>query len=139
VKREDRGYTFVLRPEEFSIHRLSPDATPDLARLREAAWYSVTRSEEELSVVAPREIDLGAARREDGWSCLRVAGRLDFSLVGVIADIAGVLAKAGVSLFAVSTYDTDHLLVKTADIKRAVGALSDAGHTVRSGDGGSHI
>lgn len=130
MKCAGRAYTLQLRPESFCIHRFAPDAAVDFNSLRGAAWYSVTRSEEELSVVAPREIALQSGKREDGWSCLRIAGTLDFALVGVIAEIASVLAGAGVSLFALSTYDTDYLLVKTADITTAVNALTDAGHEV---------
>jgi hypothetical protein len=130
VKRGSRGYNLVLRPEEFCIHRLAPDAVPDLGRLRSAGWYAIARSEEELSVVSPRNIDLGSEVREEGWSCLRVAGKLDFTLVGVIADIAGALAAAQVSVFVVSSYDTDYILIKTADINTAVRALTEAGHTV---------
>ena len=69
-------------------------------------------------------------RCERGWQCLRVAGTLDFSLVGVLASLIEPLADAGVSVFAASTFDTDYLLLKTSDFERAVGVLRRAGHTV---------
>jgi hypothetical protein len=69
-------------------------------------------------------------RCERGWRCLRVAGTLDLSLVGVLASLVGPLAGAGVSVFAVSTFDTDHLLLKASDFERAVGVLRRAGHAV---------
>lgn len=67
---------------------------------------------------------------EAGWRCLKVQGPLDFALVGVMASLTGPLAAAGVSLFALSTYDTDYLLVKAGNLAQAVDALESAGHTV---------
>lgn len=127
------GLTFVLRPEVFCIHRLPPDATRHLAPLSSAAWYAITRTEHELSVVAPEAVDTGLGKRECGWSCLSVAGVLDFGEIGVMAGIAQVLASANVSLFAVSSYDTDHVLVRTADLQTAIDALTAAGHAVTQG------
>jgi hypothetical protein len=69
---------------------------------------------------------------EPGWSGLVVAGPLDFSLTGILSAIAGPLADAGIALFAVSTYDTDYILVKTNRYADAVAALTSAGHTVAS-------
>ena len=126
------GLKFLLRPERFCIHRLPPGSPVNLDALGAAAWYSVTRTDVELSIVAPQDIDPGPGEREPGWSCLRIAGKLDFALVGVIAEVAQILAEAGVSIFTVSTYDTDYILVKSADIDTAVHALSDAGHEVIS-------
>jgi hypothetical protein len=73
----------------------------------------------------------GTWKREDGWRCLKVAGPLDFSLVGILADLSGTLAAEGVSIFALSTFDTDYLLVKAPDLPRAIQALQRAGHTVQ--------
>lgn len=126
------GLRLLLRPESFAIHRLPPDASVDFAALRLAAWYSVTRSDDELSIIAPQEMDFGPGECEPGWSCLRIAGKLEFTLVGVLAELAQILADAGVSIFAVSTYDTDYILVKSVDINRAILALSAGGHEVLS-------
>ena len=121
---------FLIRPESFCIHRLPPDGQAPLDRLAATSWYSITRTPGELSVIAPAGIDLGPGEREPGWSCLQVEGPLDFGMVGVIAGIAKTLADAQVSIFAVSTYDTDYFLVRTADVDKAVGALRAAGHAV---------
>lgn len=126
------GLKFLLRPESFCIHRLPLNRPVDFDELRSVSWYSVTRTDEELSVVAPQEIDLGPGEREPGWSCLRIAGKLDFALVGVIAEVSRVLADAGVGIFTLSTFNTDYILVKSVDIGTAVRALSDAGHVVAS-------
>jgi hypothetical protein len=121
------GLRLLLRSESFAIHRLAPDAPVNFDQLRSAAWYSVTRTDEELSIVAPQEIDPGPGECEPGWSCLRIAGKLEFTLVGVIAELARILADARVSIFTVSTYDTDYILVKRADLDTAIRALIDSG------------
>ena len=129
------GLKFLLRKESFCVHRLPPDWPLDFGKLGSASWFSVTHTEEELSVVAPLDLELGPGEREPGWSCLRIAGNLDFTLVGVIAEVSRVLADAGIGIFALSTYNTDYILVKSVDIKAAVSALSDAGHVVVSDNG----
>ena len=94
-------------------------------------FVSVTRTADELSVVCPEDVVPSEVRAERGWRCLRVAGTLDFSMAGVLAALVGPLAAAGVSVFAVSTFDTDYLLVKDQDLRRAVDVLRNAGHAVR--------
>lgn len=127
------GLRFVRRPESFCIHRLPRDRHIDLGQFGAASWYSMTRTDDELSVVAPDDIDLGPGDRHPGWSCLQIAGLLDFAMVGVIAGISKLLADANIGIFAVSTYNTDYILVKTADIEKAVRALAAAGHAVVPG------
>jgi len=127
------GLRFVLRPESFCIHRLPPDRQLNLDRLSAVSWYSMTRTDDELSVIAPDDIDLGPGERQAGWSCLQIADVLDFALVGVIAGISSVLADANVSIFTVSTYNTDYILVRTSDVDTAVRALTAAGHVVAAG------
>jgi len=125
------GLSFVIRPESFSIQRLPADHAIELGRLGRASWYSITRTSDELSIVAPDDIDFGAGDRQSGWACLQIAQVLDFSLVGVLAGVAGVLAQAKVSIFTISTYDTDYILVRSADLPAAITALTAAGHVVR--------
>jgi hypothetical protein len=93
-------------------------------------WWSLTRTAEELSVVcAEGRVPPGVAR-EGGWRALAVAGPLDLGATGVLASLAAPLAAAGLSLFAVSTYDTDYLLVKEERLAEALAALEGAGHRV---------
>ena len=70
---------------------------------------------------------------ERGWRCLKVEGPLDFALTGILADLAGVLASAGISIFAISTFDTDYLLVKEETLDGAVETLTVAGHRCEVG------
>ncbi len=93
-------------------------------------FVSITRTEAELSVVCPEPSVPADARAERGWRCLRVAGPLGFGMTGVLASLAGPLASSGVSIFVVSTYDTDYLLLQDRDLDRGTAALSRAGHTI---------
>jgi hypothetical protein len=113
----------------FAVCRLAPDA-PVPAWAVGGPFVSVTRTGEELSVVCRREAVPDGVRCERGWRSLRVAGQLDFSLVGGLSSLLGPLADAGVSVFVVSTFDTDYLLVKASDFERAVDVLRRAGHAV---------
>jgi hypothetical protein len=124
---------FVLRPESFCIHRLAPDRRISLEGLAAASWYSVTRTNDELSVIAPEDLDPGPGDRQPGWSCLQIADTLEFGMVGVIAGISRILAEANVSLFTVSTYNTDHIFVRTGDVENAIRALTAAGHVLTKG------
>ena len=93
-------------------------------------FHAITRTEDELSVVcadANVPDDVSCSR---GWACLKVAGPLDLSLVGVLSDLAAPLAGAGISILAVSTYDTDYFLVKERDLPMAAEALREAGFHV---------
>ena len=123
----------VLRPESFCIHRLPPDRKIGLDAFGAAPWYSVTRTNDELSIIAPEDFDPGPGDRQSGWRCLQIAETLAFDMVGVIAGIARVLAAANISIFTISTYNTDHVFVRTADVETAVGALRAVGHVVSQG------
>lgn len=119
-----------VRPGEYTVVRLDP-ASPLPAGLFDApGLVSVTRTAGELSVVCPAKLAPEADRVEAGWRLLTVRGPFEFTLTGIMAALAGALAAAGVPLFALSTYDTDHVLVKGDDLARAVTALREAGHDV---------
>lgn len=111
----------------FAIHRFPPDA-PVPGRVLASDLFSATRTPSELSVVC--RTGLLDGRAEEGWSCLEVEGPLPFTMTGVLAGLSQALAAAGISLFAVSTHDTDYLFVKTDDLARAVAALRSAGYVV---------
>ncbi len=91
---------------------------------------SITRTSDELSIVCSQENVPENVTSESGWRCLRVVGPLEFSMVGVIASLTGLLATANISVFVISTFDTDLVLVKQADLKAATKSLTAAGHVV---------
>ena len=87
------------------------------------------RTDAERSLVCPTEfVPENTIAREDGWRAFRIQGELDFSLIGILASIATRLADAGISIYALSTFDTDYVLVKAGDFDRALDALSAAGY-----------
>lgn len=112
-----------------AICRLGPgDEIPNWAG--SAAFSSVTRTRTELSIVCLEDTVPCGIARESGWRVLRVEGPLDFALTGVLASIAGPLAEASVSIFAISTFDTDYVMVRESDVDAAFEALRNAGHRV---------
>ncbi len=122
-------FTFAIRPESFCIRRIPLDWPLDLRSLC-ADWYSLTRNGEELSLVAPERVDIDAGECQRGWSCLTIQAILEFDMVGVLAAVSRLLAEANVSIFVISTYDTDHILLRTEDLETGVKALTGAGHRV---------
>ncbi len=121
--------TLSLLAERLAICRLSAaDAIP--AWSLQGGFTSTTRAGDELSVVCAEDVVPADVRREAGWRCLMVRGPLDFALTGVLAALAEPLAREGISIFAISTFDTDYVLVKDADLPRALAALASAGHVV---------
>jgi uncharacterized protein len=122
--------TLQVVDAELAICRLPCDA-PSPPVPASAALYSVTRTADELSIVCPVADAPPDATVEAAWRALRVEGSLDFALTGIMAALAQPLAAAGVPVFAVSTYDTDYVLVRHHDVEAAIDALRRAGHTVR--------
>jgi hypothetical protein len=121
--------TLSLLPDPFAVCRLDAHAPiPGWAAARD--FFSITRTCDELSIVCPQSDVPGEIKCERGWRCLKVEGQLDFALTGILASLAAPLADAGIGIFAISTFDTDYLLVKEKDLERAIAVLSQAGHTV---------
>jgi uncharacterized protein len=115
---------FHLLQSEFAITRLDAGApVPEWAR---GEFVSITRTTEELSIVC----EAGAHGRR-GYRGLKIAGPLDFSLVGVMASVAQTLARAEVPILAISTFDTDYIFFEELYVDRAIEALERDGHVVR--------
>lgn len=122
----------LVLPGELAVARLDP-ADPIPAWATQHRFSSMTRTHEELSIVCEAASVPADVRAERGWRCLRVAGSLDFSLTGVLAAIAAPLAEARVSMFAISTYETDYVLVRQENLRVAIDCLASAGHEVAAG------
>jgi hypothetical protein len=117
-----------LLPDHYSICRLAPEAgIPPWALAGD--FFSITRTREELSLVCSQEAVPDGVQSEKGWRCIMVGGPLDFSITGILAALATSLAEVGISIFAISTFDTDYLLVKADNLERAVLKLKEAGHS----------
>ena len=111
----------------FTVHRFPPDHEIP-KQIYESQFYSISKTENELSIVCSSSMLLDSESSETGWSCIKVLGPLDFFLTGILADISAVLAKAEVSIFAISTFDTDYILVKSEKLPVANEALQKAGY-----------
>ncbi len=98
-------------------------------RIEDLGLFSFwSRTEAELSLVCPTErLPKDAECREDGWVCFRVKEQMDFSLVGILAKISACLAEKQISIFAISTFDTDYIFIKEEKASLAQGALAEAG------------
>jgi hypothetical protein len=117
----------VLLHDTFAVCRLGNDGSvPPWAVA--GVFYSITRTADELSGVCRQDAVPQGVRCERDWHCVRVAGAIPFAAVGVLASLTASLAEAGISVFAVSTFDTDYLLVKEKDWEAAVRALRRHGH-----------
>jgi len=130
--KEDRTFaklTFMILQETFVICRLDRDAPiPDWAV--QGNLYSVTRTKDELSIVCPLiNVPKGIVCNQ-GWSCLKVKGPLDLSLTGIISSIASTLERENISLFSISTYDTDYVMVNEKNLEKAIFALTETGHRI---------
>lgn len=121
--------TLTVLADTFALCKLDAgDAVP--VWVTTGQFFSITRTADELSVVCPQSVVPDGVRCERDWRCLRVAGTMAFTMIGVVASLVTPLAEAGISVFVVSTFDTDYLLVKADDLARATAALRAAGHAV---------
>lgn len=97
----------------------------------ESEYCFIGKTDEERSLVcAESEVPSNVIKREDGWKAICICGVLDFSLIGILSEIAAVLADNAISIFAVSTYNTDYILIKSEDYQRGLEALKSAGYEI---------
>ena len=125
----DIKLTVAVLPERFAVSRLAPSEDVPAWATRPPV-FSVTRTRDELSIVCPEEnvpADVKCAR---GWRAFRLVGTFDFVMTGILASLAGPLAREGVSIFCFSTYDTDYVMVRADQLEQAKAALTKRGHTI---------
>lgn len=129
MRREMSNLRLTTLPARLVVCRLASDAAiPDWAG---GSFVSITRTPDELSIVCEEHGIPDEVRAERGWRCLKVKGPIPFEVTGVAAALTAPLADAGISLFLVSTFDTDYLLVKEEALARAIAALRGANIEVR--------
>ncbi|HAH76272.1 MAG TPA: ACT domain-containing protein [Kandleria vitulina] len=94
-------------------------------------FYFIGKTDEELSLVCKTEdTPDNTIERDDGWRGFRIQGVLDFSLIGILSKLSNILAEHKIGIFAVSTYNTDYILVKEENYERALSVLTSEGYTV---------
>jgi hypothetical protein len=116
--------TLKLLDDSFSIHSLAPNSTiPEL--VFSAPIYFIAKTDDEISIVLPDSYEITSDEVESDWRTLEVIGPLGFSLTGILSKISTILANEAISIFAISTFDTDYILVKNSAIAEAIMALQD--------------
>lgn len=114
--------TMKLLKGKYGVCRLNKtELIPEWAK--DSDFFSITKTSDELSIVCFEDNIPNDIKCEKDWRVLKIEGPLDFSLIGILASISTVLAQKGISIFAISTYDTDYILVKNKDIDRTIDSL----------------
>ena len=114
-------------PNDLTVCKVADASAIDLGK----DFYFIGKTDEELSLVCPTEdVPADTTDRDDGWRGFRIQGVLDFSLIGILSKLSGILAENKIGIFAVSTFNTDYILVKEENFDRAMTVLAEAGHTV---------
>ncbi|MFA6934395.1 MAG: ACT domain-containing protein [Sphaerochaetaceae bacterium] len=112
---------------EFAVYKLSSLEGLELSR----PFMFASRTDKEFSLVCPCDMAIGnVIARDEGWRAFRISGLLDFSLIGILSKLSGLLAQARIGIFAISTYDTDYVLVKSQSLERALEVLAANGYEI---------
>lgn len=119
--------TLKLLKETFAVHRLTNDSCLP-KEMFDASLFFIAKTDDELSIVLPQTINIKSNKVEKDWQAFKVIGPLDFGLTGILAKISTVLAENDISIFAISTFDTDYILVKSKHISLASSALIANGY-----------
>ncbi len=126
--REKRKIRYSVLEGAFAVCRLTPFVPVPEWALR-PGFFSITRTTEELSVVCAEKHVPSGVPAEFGWSCLQLQGPFPFAMTGVLAAFIDPLAEAGIGIFAISTFDTDCVMVKADRLRMTITKLEEAGHT----------
>ena len=121
------GLKLKILNDDYAMHQLPPDGKIPKDVFK-ADFYSVTWTDDELSIIAPAKIPIKSNKVETDYSCIQLIGEFEVSITGVWASITTTLADAGISVLTVTTYNTDYFLVKTSQLKKAVAAFKKNGY-----------
>ncbi|MCR5386465.1 MAG: ACT domain-containing protein [Treponema sp.] len=114
-------------PYDLTVCKLSDSVQIDLSK----DFYFIGKTDEELSLVCKTEdVPSILLERDDGWKGFRIQGVLDFSLIGILSKLSGILAENNIGIFAVSTFNTDYILVKSENFEKAMLVLEKAGYEI---------
>jgi hypothetical protein len=122
-----KKFKLKLLDDDFGIVKMDPDR-PVPAWAMECPFYSVTRTESELTIVCPEKGIPAHIEYDGSWKCIQVEGVFDFEAIGVIASLSGALSQSGISIFVISSYITDYILIKHKNAERAIRVLKDLGN-----------
>lgn len=113
----------------YAVSRLQP-SSPIPSWADGEGFVSISRSDDELSIVCRAERVPSSVKQDAGWACYKFVGPFAFDETGIVASVIGPLSDAGIGIFVVSTFDGDHMLLKETDISRAEPVLTGSGHTL---------
>jgi hypothetical protein len=120
----------IILKDKYAIYRFETDS--DIPNwIRNSDFYSITKTKDELSIIS-KQLDLTTEVPETNkdWRILKIQGPLDFSLIGIIAEISRILKEIKISIFTISTYDTDYIFLKNQDLNKAIDSLKANGHKI---------
>ena len=120
-----------LLGNEYSIYKFDPEFVINGNTLT-SDFISITRTKYELSIVAQKNELNGFLEVENGWKILKINGILNFSLVGILSKISTILANENISIFVMSTFNTDYIMVKKENIKNAIEILKKNNYEIKS-------
>ena len=126
-KLELPNLTLTVFEETFTIHKFAPSASIPQA-VSDCSFYSVIKTREEFSLICPGDLSVQSEKSSPNWKCLKVVGPRDLNLTGLIAGLSDILEKAKISIFAISTFETDYLLNQKQSLKAAKNALISQGY-----------
>ncbi len=118
-----------ILPSEYRIYQLAPNSSIP-TQVFDEEFFSVTKTEDEVSLVCSARISIESKNVEAGFSCMQVVGPLDFSLTGILSEISSVFSRENISIFAISTFNTDYILFKTVEAENVKEAFSVSGHKI---------
>lgn len=125
----DNPLSLIVLKEKFSLCRLPPESSIP-PWLQHSNWYSATRTPDELSIACPTALVPEGVQCEKDWRCIQVAGPLGLTLVGILASLVTPLAQVNISVFSISTFDTDYIFVKSRDLELSIQTLAREGHWI---------
>ena len=125
--REETRMVIKKIPYDLTVCKVKTEKDIDFTK----KFYFIGKTDEEISLVCPTEdVPINILEREDGWKAFRIQGTLDFSLIGILSKISSLLAENQIGIFAVSTYNTDYILVKKENFEKALDILAAEGYVV---------
>jgi len=126
----NKNYSHVLEPLEyrFSVCKVTDYSGIDLMQ---PFCFTGTTNEENSLVCPEAFVPENTTERDDGWRGFRIAGQLDFSMIGILARISNILAEERIGIFAISTYNTDYILTKEENFEKALKVLKDSGYVIK--------
>ena len=113
---------------KLKVVKINPNNTNVSDTILNQEFYSITRTDEELSIVIDEDVDIQSDIVEYNWRAIKIEGILDFSLIGILSKISAILTQAKISIFVISTYNTDYILIKNDKLKNATEVLKQNGY-----------